>query len=289
MPSNELDLFIRDSNRLISRLQREIESTQVYVRSNTDEDKVLGAHLRRIYMTAKATLGLCLVRNGPDASTLARSVLEHAVSVSYLCRTDSQRRCAAFVIDSLTSAGKAHLNASKHFPLLRADSVQAQKAIETGEQSGHQSRFDSQLTDLIAEGEQDFFEFVREILYPVLSDFAHPRANGMAHLAPPSQMPFDFRYQPLVEECESAALTVLWCTLLATSEIEISWGLDFKVDFIKEFETIASRHKIMKPTWFDKFLLPRFVPKPNPKPNPRPSQKKPPTHQKGPGPLRAKH
>ena len=265
----ELDSFLDDAESHLKEMEQKLDASGVWIRTCDHRDIVAGAHISRMAQTCQSLITLCRLRRAHDASVLARVLLEHSVSLTFLfSQSDTVQACHAFKLDSLTHVGLAHQQAAKHYPeQVVLDSARSQRAIRLGEDVSYQGKFKHQLADIRSRYPSGHFDWYDDLVYGNLSICAHPHAAGMDIFAPDFGGIFSIQRPSLIEETASAAVLGWAFALSSFAWISFIWGLPLVELFYSTGRNLIEAHPKIAPGILGPSALPDlpdFLPRPQP-------------------------
>lgn len=247
--SGQLESFLTQGEALLDHAQSVFERAEVRIRSTIRIDMVLGSHLTRCILSTRNVFGLA--RNGDyfDASTVCRSVVEHATSVIYLSQQeDLLRVCDNFAMDGLSHTMGLYSALRKHYSELSVSSEDEERAKAIKELLSaiqYETRFMSQVADIQAKHPASAFSYLADVIYPDLSVFVHPRAHGLDELAPEPRSCYRVIRPKAHTHNGISAFIALALTIGVAGIVSDCWGLPFAKDLHERLGEVCGRHPDM--------------------------------------------
>ena len=199
----ELAEIVRGAERCADELATLLDERQLWIRSNSPVDPVIGAYLSRAFEIMNSILILAGRNRGHDCQVLARSALELFIELRYITNRDTwerSKRFAKFEAKEIVHARDKYIRrtavdlsyirnwekfeeVAKEFP--SAHHWEYRQRLK----GGKAEVVPVKLREMAEEGEEldptlGDIEWAYDFAYGIASDFVHPRPVGMrAHVA----------------------------------------------------------------------------------------------------------
>lgn len=238
--------FVTDAQAVLDELQSRVELARVVVRSVIRVDMVVGSHLTRVFATSRNVLRLAEAGEHFDAATLARSVLEHAINLTYLSvQSDVFKSCNDFAVAGLKHVAERHAALAEHYPEgFRRDFAMEEAIRAYADDVDYSAKFTSQVAALQGLG-SNAPKFLLDFPYGDFSVFAHPRSKGLDTLCPPHAEAYKANFEPHFDICGAAAFVSVVSVALCVAVAGGFWGLDLTDETYKTIEALQERHPLV--------------------------------------------